>query len=95
LPRPRPLRELGDDYFEFDSERQALVGRSSGRVIAVGEHIDVKVIAVDIPSAEVTLGVVGGPPPRRRGRGRGREIAMEKRRKGKDKGKNKGKRRRR
>jgi len=88
-----PLRELGDDYFEFDSERQALVGRSSGRVIAVGEHIDVKVIAVDIPSAEVTLGVVGGPPPRRRGRGR--EIAMEKRRKGKDKGKNKGKRRRR
>ena len=53
-----PLRELKNDFYEFDGERLALVGRGTGRVLGVGLECDVQVVHVDIPRAEVTLGLV-------------------------------------
>jgi len=50
-----PLRELGDDFYNYDAERMALIGSRSGRVLTVGLELDVMVVAVDIPRAEVTL----------------------------------------
>ncbi|MFM2090045.1 MAG: ribonuclease [Planctomycetota bacterium] len=55
-----PMRALADDFYEFDHERQALVGKHSGRVLGVGAECDVEVDAVDIERAEVTLGLPGG-----------------------------------
>ena len=52
-----PMRELKDDFYVFDADRLALVGRGSGRVIGVGTEIDVQVVAVDITRADVVLGL--------------------------------------
>ena len=51
-----PVRELRDDYYEFDPERLALVGSRSGRVFGPGVEIDVVVLAVDIDRSDVTFG---------------------------------------
>jgi ribonuclease R len=51
-----PVRELRDDYYEFDPERLALVGSRSGRVFGPGVEIDVVVIAVDIDRSDVMFG---------------------------------------
>jgi len=55
-----PIRELSDDRYEFDPERLALVGRHSGRVITVGEELDVLISNVDIDRGDVTLALVQG-----------------------------------
>ncbi|MDA3961554.1 MAG: VacB/RNase II family 3'-5' exoribonuclease [Planctomycetota bacterium] len=55
-----PVRDLGDEYFEFEAERLALVGRSTGVVYGVGLELDVQVVNVDIPRSEVTLGMAKG-----------------------------------
>lgn len=50
-----PVRDLGDDYFAFDPDRQALIGSRSGQVYGIGLECDVLVVAVDVARAEVTL----------------------------------------
>ncbi len=55
-----PVRELDDDYYEYDPARLALVGRNSGRVIGPGEEMDVVINHVDIERADVSLGLVKG-----------------------------------
>ncbi len=55
-----PVRELQDDYYEFDRERLALVGRRSGRVYGVGTELDVLVSHVDIERADVVFASVAG-----------------------------------
>ncbi len=52
-----PVRELTDDYYEYDNERMALVGSRSGRVFGPGAEIDIRVISVDIERADVTFGL--------------------------------------
>lgn len=52
-----PVRELSDDYYEYDQERMALVGRSSGKVLGPGVEFDVQISSVDIERSDVTLGV--------------------------------------
>lgn len=55
-----PVREMGDDYYEYDPERLALVGTRSGRVWGPGAELDVIVQAVDIDRSDVTFGFAGG-----------------------------------
>jgi ribonuclease R len=50
-----PIRELKDDFYRFDPERQALVGSHSGRVWSIGTEIDVLVAHVDIERADVVF----------------------------------------
>lgn len=50
-----PIRDLGDDYFELDEIGLALVGKGSGVRYSIGSEIDVQVVSVDIPRAEVNL----------------------------------------
>ena len=51
-----PLRELKDDYYQFDPDRLALVGAKTGRVLGIGLQCDVQIMAVDIDRGQVTLG---------------------------------------
>jgi ribonuclease R len=66
-----PLRELKDDYYVYDGERLALVGRNSGRVISIGTELDAQIVAVDIMKADVILGLDQG----RIGRSPGKRTA--------------------
>jgi ribonuclease R len=58
-----PMRELKDDFYEYDPDRFALVGRRSGRVWGIGEELDVMVAAADIDRCDVVLGLAGGGGP--------------------------------
>lgn len=53
-----PLRELKDDFYNYDAERFALVGKRSGRVLGIGEQLDVLVASADIERSDVVLGLV-------------------------------------
>jgi ribonuclease R len=55
-----PMRELEDDFYTYDQERMALIGRHSGRVLGVATELDVLVSAVDIERADVVLGLAPG-----------------------------------
>jgi ribonuclease R len=53
-----PVRELTDDYYDFDPERLSLVGSRSGRVFGPGTEIDIRIAAVDIERSDVIFGMV-------------------------------------
>jgi ribonuclease R len=54
-----PLRELKDDFYSYDAERFALVGKRSGRVLGIGEELTVLVVSADIDRSDVVLGLSG------------------------------------
>ena len=39
-----PLREIRDDYFEFDEETYTLVSRSSGKSYKLGDPVRIRVV---------------------------------------------------
>jgi ribonuclease R len=61
-----PIRELKDDFYEYDADRFALVGKRSGRVMGIGEEITVQVVAADIERSDVILGLVQTASGKRR-----------------------------
>ncbi len=62
-----PLRELKDDFYNYDAERFALVGKRSGRVLGIGEQLEVLVASADIERSDVVLGLVQRPRAARSG----------------------------
>ena len=52
-----PVRDLGNEYFNYYEERMALVGSDSGTVFRIGSLVDVQVINSDPIRGEVTLGL--------------------------------------
>ncbi len=50
-----PLRELKDDYYEFDQKTLCLLGRHSGRRLGPGAEVDVQVGHVDIERSDITF----------------------------------------
>ena len=52
-----PMRELRDDFYNFDPKRLCLVGRRSARAIGCGSELDVVVNSVDIERADVVFGL--------------------------------------
>jgi len=88
-----PLEDLGADAWEYDEDAGHFVGRRSGRVIAIGQPVRVRVEEVDEVRQELRLspaeplGVQRVAPPgreeRRRGRGsRGRKPGVRRSRRG-------------
>lgn len=51
------LRELPGDQYRFDDQRYVVQGRSSGRMIRLGDEIEVVVRAVDMDRRTVDLGL--------------------------------------
>ena len=49
---------LNDDWYEYRSRQNLLVGRKSKNTFSVGDTIDVKVIKVDILKYQVDLEIV-------------------------------------
>lgn len=59
-----PVRDLGDEFFNYDPERLALIGSRSGRVFGPGAEIDVLVVSADIERSEVVFGLDASAAPR-------------------------------
>ena len=42
------IRELGEDYFEYDEENHRIKGRVTGKVFTLGDAISIEVVKADI-----------------------------------------------
>lgn len=60
-----PMRFLHGDYYEFEKETQRLIGRSTGKVFALGDDIQVILRACDAVTGTVTLQPVSSGKPNR------------------------------
>jgi ribonuclease R len=63
------LPDLGDDWWEVSAERGEVRGRTSGRRYRIGDPLEVRIAAVDIPKRRIDLAPAvadGTTPPRRR-----------------------------
>ena len=75
-----PMRALGREYFHFDPERGTLMGADTGRIIALGQRVTVRLAEaapvsgglafdlLDIEGSQVPKGegTARGKPPRRK-----------------------------
>ncbi len=52
------IRDLGDDFFEYDVERQELIGVMHGTVYRLGQNIRTRLLEVNLGRLEITLGLV-------------------------------------
>lgn len=59
------IKELLDDYYEFDERRHRLVGERTGRIWRLGDRVKVRLAAVDMDSFQIRLAPVGVKPDRR------------------------------
>lgn len=69
------MRSLGHEYFNFDRESSTLMGSDSGRVIALGQPVTVKLAEALPVTGGIALELVsieGEAMPRRRGSARGK-----------------------
>ncbi|MGK7907936.1 MAG: ribonuclease R family protein [Synechococcus sp.] len=57
------VSSLKDDWYEYRSRQQALVGRKSRQQFQVGDRIEVQVKSVDYYRQQIDLGVVGSGKP--------------------------------
>jgi ribonuclease R len=58
------IKELLDDYYEFDERRHRLVGERTGRVWRLGDTVKVKLVRVDMDSFQIQVAPVGVKPDR-------------------------------
>ena len=49
------VSDLGEDWFEHDERRVALVGQSNGRAFRLGDALSVRIAEVDVPRRRIGL----------------------------------------
>ncbi len=49
------ISDLGDDYYDFDEKNLKVVGRNNGRIITLGDKLQVKVVKTDIDRRTIDL----------------------------------------
>jgi len=59
------IKELLDDYYEFDEHRHRLVGERTGRVWRLGDTVRVRLVRVDLDSFQIEAVPVDLKPDRR------------------------------
>jgi ribonuclease R len=59
------IKELVDDYYEFDERRHRLVGERTGKIWRLGDQVKVKLVRVDLDSFQIEVVPVGIKPDRR------------------------------
>ncbi len=91
-----PIRELGDDYFDFDEKNYCLIGRRSHKRYNLGDPIKIKVACTNLEKKQLDFTLASNPDgqsssPQRYGQTKANRIKADKGKKG---GKEKGKKRR-
>ena len=59
------IKELLDDYYEYDEKRHRLVGERTKKVWRLGDRVKVKLVRVDLDSFQIEAVPVGVKPDRR------------------------------
>jgi len=52
------IRDLDDDYYEFDEENYRLVGKRSGKIYQLGDSVQVEIYRVNLPKRQIDLKIV-------------------------------------
>ena len=66
------VRDLEDDYYEYDEKKYSLIGSKSGKRYRLGDAVHVKVLRVNPEEREIDFGIVGMEEPGRQRRKRNR-----------------------
>ena len=53
-----PVHSMDDDYYAFEQEQYALVGRSSGRMYRLGDRVKVEIVATDLARKMIDMRLV-------------------------------------
>jgi ribonuclease R len=66
------VRDLEDDYYQYDEKKYALIGDRTGKRYRLGDPVNVRVLRVNPEEREIDFGIVTpeGEKPTRRKRGR-------------------------
>jgi ribonuclease R len=56
------IRELADDYYEYDEDNYCLRGRSTGRVYTLGDRVNIEVVKADLQKKQLDYRLVNGLP---------------------------------
>ena len=89
-----PVSSMAGDYYAYESDRHALVGRRHGRVYQLGDDVEVRLLEAQPVSGGLRLELVGEPSLPEGASRRPTDVHPQRRRKGKPparKGKAKGK----
>jgi len=52
------IRELGDDYYEYDEDNYCLRGRSNGKVYTLGDKVTIEVVKADLQKKQLDYRMV-------------------------------------
>ena len=52
------IRELGDDYYEYDEENYCLKGRSTGKIYTLGDKVRIEVVKADLQKKQLDFRMV-------------------------------------
>jgi ribonuclease R len=54
------IRELADDFYEYDEENYCLKGRSTGKVYTLGDRVNIEVVKADLQKKQLDYRLVNG-----------------------------------
>ena len=66
------VRDLEDDYYEYDEKKYALIGEMTGKRYRLGDTVHVRVLRVNPEEREIDFAIVGSEEPGRQRRKRRR-----------------------
>lgn len=52
------IRELGDDYYEYDEDNYCLRGRSTGKVYTLGDKVKIEVVKADLQKKQLDFRMI-------------------------------------
>jgi ribonuclease R len=54
------IRELADDFYEYDEENYCLKGRSTGKIYTLGDRVNIEVVKADLQKKQLDYRLVNG-----------------------------------
>ncbi len=54
------IRELADDFYEYDEENYCIKGRSTGKVYTLGDRVNIEVVKADLQKKQLDFRLVNG-----------------------------------
>jgi ribonuclease R len=52
------IRELVDDFYEYDEENYCIKGRSTGKVYTLGDRVNIEVVKADLQKKQLDYRLV-------------------------------------
>ena len=52
-----PMRELDDDFYEYDETNYCLVGMRNRRMFSIGQKVDVEILSANLAKRQLDFGL--------------------------------------